>query len=68
MTTLKKASALFLSIILSNHPHYLCYAVDRILSVDTNLELYRFLTMDEKLRRFGDLIVRQSDPDPANSN
>jgi hypothetical protein len=67
MTTLKKASALFLSIILSNR-HYLCYALDRILLVDINLDLYRFLTMDEKLRRFGDLTVRQYDPDSANSN
>jgi hypothetical protein len=60
MTTLKKTSALFLSIILSDHPHYLCYALDRILLVDANLDLYRFLMMDEKLRRFGDLIVNGS--------
>ena len=58
MTTLKKASALFLSIILSDHPHYLCCAVDRILLVDADFDLYRFLAMEEKPRRFGDLIER----------
>ena len=56
MTTLKKASALFLSIILSDRPHYLCCSVDRILLVDTNFDLYQFLAMEEKRRRFGDLI------------
>lgn len=54
MTTLKKAGALFLSIILSNRPHYVCYAFDRILLVDTGFDLCRFLAMDKKLRRFGD--------------
>jgi len=69
MTTLKKASALFLSVILSDHPNYLCCAVvDGILLIDTNLDLYRFLTMDEKLRRFENLMVRQFDTDPADSN
>jgi hypothetical protein len=58
MTTLKKANALFLSIILSNRPHYLCCAVDRILLVETDLDLYRFLAIEEKLTRFGDLIER----------
>lgn len=58
MTTLKKASALFLSIILSDHPNYLCRAVDRILLVDTDFDLHLFLAMEERLRRFGDLIER----------
>ena len=58
MTTLKKASALFLSIILSDHPYYVCSTVDRILLVDTDVDLYRFLTMEEKLRYFENLVER----------
>jgi hypothetical protein len=68
MTTLKKASALFLSIILSNRPHYLCCAVDRILLVYTNFGLYRFLAMEEKLRSFWGPYGTESDSGPANSN
>lgn len=68
MTTLKKASTLFLSLILSGHPPHLCYVVDRILSIDTHLDLYRFMAIDGKLRHFGDLIERQSYLGCANSN
>lgn len=68
MTTLKKASALFLLIILSDHLHHLYRDVDRILYLGTNLDLYRFMAIDEKLRRFGHLIGRKFHPDPANSN
>jgi hypothetical protein len=72
MTTLKKASALFLSIVLSDYPYHFSHAIDRILYFDTNLDLaralYRFTTMDEKLRHFGDLIERQSQSGPANHN
>jgi hypothetical protein len=60
MTTLKKASALFLSIILSDYPYHFSHAIDRIPNFGTNLDLYRFTTMDEKLRHFGDLKERQS--------
>jgi hypothetical protein len=68
MTTLKKASALFLSVVLSDYPYNFSHAIDRILYFDTNLDLYRFTTMDEKLRHFGDLIERQSQSGPANHN
>ena len=68
MTTLKKASALFLPIVLSDHPYHFSYAIDRILNVDTNLDLYRFTRMNEKLRHFGDITERQSQSGLAGHN
>jgi len=50
MTTLKRASVLFLLINLFDHPNCLCFAADRILHLDTDFEICRFLTMDWKLR------------------
>ena len=68
MTTMKKASALFLSIVLSDYPYHFSYAIGRILYFDMSIDLYRFTRMNEKLRHFGDIIERQSQSGLASHN
>jgi hypothetical protein len=68
MTTLKKASELFLLIILSDHFHHVYREVDRILCPGTNLDLCRFMAMDEKLRLFGHLKGRKFHLRPTTSD